>query len=90
MLPIDGRQLENVKGELLKLKKKYRHPGYAGLVDRWRNRRTKKSDMSRHGTTGREKSLQETKNKEQSDYKPGTRRGRRRAEETEAIKEIAD
>ncbi|GBN59728.1 hypothetical protein AVEN_99116-1 [Araneus ventricosus] len=64
MLPVDGMQLENVKGELLKLKKKEAADCNYGIT--WpgqksgRNRRTKKSRLSDMAQRGQERRAEET------------------------------
>ncbi|GBO34398.1 hypothetical protein AVEN_33775-1 [Araneus ventricosus] len=51
MLPVDGRQLENVKGELLKLKKK-EAADCPTMAQRGQDRRAEETEEQRnHGTT---------------------------------------
>ncbi|GBM44280.1 hypothetical protein AVEN_23335-1 [Araneus ventricosus] len=66
MLPVDGRQLENVKGELLKLKKK--KPPIATMAQRGKDRRMEEteeqrnsqlSDMAQRGQERRAKETEE-------------------------------
>ncbi|GBN10281.1 hypothetical protein AVEN_98099-1 [Araneus ventricosus] len=83
MLPVDGRQLENVKGELLKLKKKE-----AADCQLWHNvarteeqRNSRLSDMAQRGQERRAEETEEQRNRRSAVM--GQRSQQRRAEETE-------
>ncbi|GBM71229.1 hypothetical protein AVEN_13720-1 [Araneus ventricosus] len=97
MLPVDGRQLENVKGELLKLKKKeatdcptMAHRGQDRTAEETEEQRNSRlSDMAQRGQERRAEETEEQRNSRLAVM--GQRSQERRAEGTdEQSKEIAD
>ncbi|GBO12560.1 hypothetical protein AVEN_13981-1 [Araneus ventricosus] len=89
MLPVDGRQLENVKGELLKLKKK-KKPPIATMAQRGQDRRAEEteeqrnrrlSDMAQSGQVRRAEETEEQRKRRLAEMGQGSQQ--RRAEETE-------
>ncbi|GBN03667.1 hypothetical protein AVEN_70981-1 [Araneus ventricosus] len=84
MLPVDGRQLENVKGELLKLKKKEAADCNYGTTPDRRVEETEEPSNSRlsdMAQRGKERRAEEQRNSRLAVM--GQRSQQRRAEETE-------
>ncbi|GBN15279.1 hypothetical protein AVEN_159826-1 [Araneus ventricosus] len=89
MLPVDGRQLENVKGELLKLKKK-EAADCPTMAQRGQDRRAEETEKQRNSRLsdmaqrGQERRAEETEEQRNRRLAVMAQRGQeRRAEETD-------